>query len=92
MSRGFELIDVCHSIEDGMITYKGLPAPVIMTVWFWKFMPCPPASRRDNARSTSKRSRFGELSSTRRGKHRALLEVVKLVRLSPGQQPALALD
>lgn len=29
MSRGFELIDVCHSIEDGMITYKGLPAPVI---------------------------------------------------------------
>ncbi|HJT65905.1 MAG TPA: cyclase family protein [Pyrinomonadaceae bacterium] len=29
MSREFELIDVCHSIEDGMITYKGLPAPVI---------------------------------------------------------------
>lgn len=29
MSRGFELIDVCHSVEDGMITYKGLPAPVI---------------------------------------------------------------
>lgn len=29
MSRGFDLIDVCHSIEDGMITYKGLPAPVI---------------------------------------------------------------
>jgi kynurenine formamidase len=29
MSRDFELIDVCHSIEDGMITYKGLPAPVI---------------------------------------------------------------
>ena len=29
MSRSFELIDVCHSIEDGMITYKGLPAPVI---------------------------------------------------------------
>jgi kynurenine formamidase len=29
MARGFELIDVCHSIEDGMITYKGLPAPVI---------------------------------------------------------------
>jgi arylformamidase len=29
MSRGFELIDVCHDIEDGMITYKGLPAPVI---------------------------------------------------------------
>ena len=29
MSRGFELIDVCHTIEHGMITYKGLPAPVI---------------------------------------------------------------
>lgn len=29
MSRDFELIDVCHSIEDGLITYKGLPAPVI---------------------------------------------------------------
>jgi kynurenine formamidase len=29
MSRDFQLIDVCHSIEDGMITYKGLPAPVI---------------------------------------------------------------
>ncbi len=29
MSRDFELIDVCHSIEDGMVTYKGLPAPVI---------------------------------------------------------------
>lgn len=29
MSRDFELIDVCHSIEDGMITYQGLPAPVI---------------------------------------------------------------
>ena len=29
MSRDFELIDVCHSVEDGMITYKGLPAPVI---------------------------------------------------------------
>ena len=28
-SRDFELIDVCHSIEDGMITYKGLPPPVI---------------------------------------------------------------
>lgn len=29
MSRSFELIDVSHSIEDGMITYQGLPAPVI---------------------------------------------------------------
>ena len=29
MSRDYELIDVSHSIEDGMITYKGLPAPVI---------------------------------------------------------------
>jgi arylformamidase len=29
MKHGFELIDVCHSIEDGMITYKGLPAPKI---------------------------------------------------------------
>lgn len=29
MARDFELIDVCHTIEDGMITYKGLPAPLI---------------------------------------------------------------
>ena len=29
MSREFELVDVSHSIEHGMITYKGLPAPVI---------------------------------------------------------------
>jgi kynurenine formamidase len=29
MSRDFVLIDVCHTIEHGMITYKGLPAPVI---------------------------------------------------------------
>ena len=29
MSRKFELIDVCHTVEHGMITYKGLPAPVI---------------------------------------------------------------
>ena len=29
MSRNFELLDVCHTIEHGMITYKGLPAPVI---------------------------------------------------------------
>ncbi len=29
MARGFELIDVSHTVEHGMITYKGLPAPVI---------------------------------------------------------------
>ena len=29
MSRSFQLIDVCHTVEHGMITYKGLPAPVI---------------------------------------------------------------
>jgi kynurenine formamidase len=29
MPREYELIDVSHSIEDGMITYKGLPGPVI---------------------------------------------------------------
>jgi kynurenine formamidase len=29
MSREFKLVDVSHSIEDGMVTYKGLPAPVI---------------------------------------------------------------
>ena len=29
MEHDYELIDVCHTIEDGMITYKGLPAPVI---------------------------------------------------------------
>jgi arylformamidase len=25
----FKLVDLCHTIEDGMITYKGLPPPVI---------------------------------------------------------------
>jgi kynurenine formamidase len=25
----YKLIDVCHTVEDGMITYKGLPAPLI---------------------------------------------------------------
>jgi len=29
MTHEYELIDVCHTIEDGMITYKGLPPPVI---------------------------------------------------------------
>ena len=29
MKRDYQLIDVCHTVEDGMITYKGLPAPVI---------------------------------------------------------------
>ncbi len=29
MKRNYQLIDVSHSVEDGMITYKGLPAPVI---------------------------------------------------------------
>lgn len=29
MNTAFDLIDVCHTIEDGMITYKGLPPPVI---------------------------------------------------------------
>src|SRR3989475_9687185 len=29
MNHDYELIDVSHSVEDGMITYKGLPAPVI---------------------------------------------------------------
>jgi kynurenine formamidase len=29
MSRDFKLIDVCHTIEHGMVTYKGLPPPVI---------------------------------------------------------------
>ncbi len=29
MERDYKLIDVSHSIEDGMITYKGLPSPVI---------------------------------------------------------------
>ena len=29
MKRDYEIIDVCHAVEDGMITYKGLPAPVI---------------------------------------------------------------
>ena len=29
MARDFRLIDVCHTVEHGMITYKGLPAPII---------------------------------------------------------------
>ena len=29
MERDYKLIDVCHTVEHGMITYKGLPAPVI---------------------------------------------------------------
>jgi len=29
MNRDYNIIDVCHTVEDGMITYKGLPAPVI---------------------------------------------------------------
>jgi arylformamidase len=29
MSREFKLMDVSHTVEHGMITYKGLPAPVI---------------------------------------------------------------
>jgi len=29
MKRDYKIIDVCHTVEDGMITYKGLPAPVI---------------------------------------------------------------
>jgi len=30
LSHNYEIIDVSHSVEDGMITYKGLPAPVIV--------------------------------------------------------------
>jgi kynurenine formamidase len=29
MDSDYELIDVCHTVEDGMITYKGLPSPTI---------------------------------------------------------------
>lgn len=29
MNYGYEVIDVSHTVEDGMITYKGLPPPVI---------------------------------------------------------------
>jgi kynurenine formamidase len=29
MNYDYEIIDVCHTIHDGMITYKGLPPPVI---------------------------------------------------------------
>jgi kynurenine formamidase len=29
MNAEFELVDVCHTIEEGMVTYKGLPPPVI---------------------------------------------------------------
>lgn len=27
--KDYEIVDVCHTIHDGMITYKGLPPPVI---------------------------------------------------------------
>lgn len=29
MKRDYEIIDVSHTVHDGMITYKGLPAPMI---------------------------------------------------------------
>jgi arylformamidase len=29
MKQDFQLVDVCHTIHDGMITYKGLPPPAI---------------------------------------------------------------
>jgi kynurenine formamidase len=29
VKRAYRLVDLSHTIEDGMITYKGLPAPVI---------------------------------------------------------------
>ncbi len=29
MKRDYKLIDVCHTVEAGMITYKGLPGPLI---------------------------------------------------------------
>jgi kynurenine formamidase len=29
MSRDFKLVDVSHTVEHGMITYKGLPGPVV---------------------------------------------------------------
>ncbi|MEP6717575.1 MAG: cyclase family protein [bacterium] len=29
MTRTYELVDVCHTIHDGMITYKGLPPPSV---------------------------------------------------------------
>jgi len=29
MQRTYDLIDVSHTVEDGMVTYKGLPPPVI---------------------------------------------------------------
>jgi hypothetical protein len=33
MSNKSILIDLSHTIEDGLITYKGLPAPVICDYW-----------------------------------------------------------
>ncbi len=32
-STQFELIDLSHVIENGLITYKGLPAPIICDFW-----------------------------------------------------------
>ena len=29
MDTGRTLLDLSHTVEDGMITYKGLPAPII---------------------------------------------------------------
>lgn len=33
MSRQRHLIDLSHVVEDGMVTYKGLPAPVVCDYW-----------------------------------------------------------
>jgi len=29
MKQDYEIVDVCHTIDEGMITYRGLPPPVI---------------------------------------------------------------
>ena len=29
LSQGTTCIDVSHTVEDGLITYKGLPAPIV---------------------------------------------------------------
>src|SRR5919201_4707466 len=33
MTRSSALVDVSHTVEHGMVTYKGLPAPVVCDYW-----------------------------------------------------------
>ena len=49
--RGHRFVDLSHTIEDGMITYKGLPAPLISSA------RCRSSQRRSSASTISSSSR-----------------------------------